>query len=238
MFGSSTRTTIQNKHQNKHKNGSLSTKWIFYHGCPCPLTWTLQKMSEVNWREEVPTWSCESEGSGEILYEENSLWSLIRCSPNSSGIIGENSELLHWEKDVGQHELDKAFISQWDFLPLSMFTSMIGWNLWIFFEWKIKRINNADLFSQPPLLIFTNGANISGGHCIHMYNIKYCTNFFIGIYFPITYLSRYNLLLSVSLSLIHIHSRVSFCLPEMDLHSVVLPSINIQKGVRTEWLSF
>ncbi len=31
---------------------------------------TLQKMSEVNWREEAPSWSCESEGSGEILYEE------------------------------------------------------------------------------------------------------------------------------------------------------------------------
>ncbi len=34
-----------------------------------------------------------------------------------------------------------------------------------FFEWKIKRINNADLFSQPTLVIFTKGANISGGHC-------------------------------------------------------------------------
>ncbi len=54
----------------------------------------------VNWREEAPSWSCESEGSGEILYEENGLWSLVRCSPNSSGIIGENSELLPWEKDV------------------------------------------------------------------------------------------------------------------------------------------
>ncbi len=31
---------------------------------------------------------------------------------------------------------------------------------------KIRKINNADLFSQPPLLIFTKGANISGGHCI------------------------------------------------------------------------
>ncbi len=39
-----------------------------------------------------------------------------------------------------------------------------------FIEWKIKRINNADLFSQPPLLIFIKGANISGGHCI-TYNI-------------------------------------------------------------------
>ncbi len=27
------------------------------------------KVSEVNWREEVLTWSCESEGSGEILDE-------------------------------------------------------------------------------------------------------------------------------------------------------------------------
>ncbi len=33
-----------------------------------------------------------------------------------------------------------------------------------FFEGKIKRINNADLFSQLPLLIFIKGANISGGH--------------------------------------------------------------------------
>ncbi len=39
-----------------------------------------------------------------------------------------------------------------------------------FFEWKIKRINNADLFSQPPLLIFIKGANISGGHCMAKLN--------------------------------------------------------------------
>ncbi len=31
---------------------------------------------------------------------------------------------------------------------------------------KDKQIN-ADLFSQPPLVIFTKGANISGGHCIY-----------------------------------------------------------------------
>ncbi len=72
------------------------------------------------------------------------------------------------QNNCGQHELEKAFISQWDFLPtFNCFTSMIGWNFVIFFEWKIKRINNADLFSQPPLLIFTKGANISGGHCIY-----------------------------------------------------------------------
>ncbi len=38
------------------------------------------------------------------------------------------------------------------------------------FELKIKRINIADLFSQPPLFIFTKGANISGGHCIFSNN--------------------------------------------------------------------
>ncbi len=27
------------------------------------------------------------------------------------------------------------------------------------FEWKIKRINNADLFSQPSLVIYTKGMN-------------------------------------------------------------------------------
>ncbi len=37
-----------------------------------------------------------------------------------------------------------------------------------FIEWKIKRINSADLFSQPPLLIFIKGAHISGGHCIQV----------------------------------------------------------------------
>ncbi len=27
-----------------------------------------------------------------------------------------------------------------------------------------KKINNVDLFSQPPLLVLTKGANISGGY--------------------------------------------------------------------------
>ncbi len=38
-----------------------------------------------------------------------------------------------------------------------------------FFEWKIKKINDADLFpSQPPLLIFTKSTNISEQHCIYI----------------------------------------------------------------------
>ncbi len=43
---------------------------------------------------------------------------------------------------------------------------MIGKKSCEFFEWKIKKINNADLFSQPPLLIFTKGVNISGGRTV------------------------------------------------------------------------
>ncbi len=42
-----------------------------------------------------------------------------------------------------------------------------------FSEGKIKRINNADLFSQPPLLIFIKGANISGGHCIYIFTFTF-----------------------------------------------------------------
>ncbi len=36
---------------------------------------------------------------------------------------------------------------------------------YIFFEWKIKSINNADLFSQPSMLSFTKGANNSDHDC-------------------------------------------------------------------------
>ncbi len=44
---------------------------------------------------------------------------------------------------------------------------MIGLNVVIFFFlWKIKRINNAGLFSQLLLLTFIKGANISEGQCI------------------------------------------------------------------------
>ena len=32
----------------------------------------------------------------------NGLWSLVRCSPSSSGIIGEDSELLSWQKEIAK----------------------------------------------------------------------------------------------------------------------------------------
>ncbi len=86
------------------------------------------------------------------------LWSLIRCSPNSSGIIGENSRAVILGKrrcnNCVQHELEKAFISQWDPPPRTHFQLFYFNDRLAFCEWKIKRINNADLFSQLPLLIF------------------------------------------------------------------------------------
>ncbi len=58
------------------------------------------------------------------------------------------------------------------------------------FEWKIKRINDADLFSQPPLLIFIKGANISGWHCIYYYSLYLIYSsffFFLSILFSLYY---------------------------------------------------
>ncbi len=90
---------------------------------------------ENEW-DELKRRSCESEGSGEMLYEENSLWSLIRCSPNSSGIIGDNSELLPWEKDIaiiGCQYLWPTWTRESIYFTMrfpptfNCFTSMIGW---------------------------------------------------------------------------------------------------------------
>ncbi len=64
-----------------------------------------------------------------------------------------------------------------------------------FFEWKIKTINNGDLFSQPHLIIFTKGANISGGHCIYIYIYIYIYAFtkqkYVEIYNPGKYDAKY-----------------------------------------------
>ncbi len=51
------------------------------------------------------------------------------------------------------------------FPPLSII--LLHWKFRILCNfWKIKKINDADLFSQQPLLILTKGANISGRHCM------------------------------------------------------------------------
>ncbi len=69
--------------------------------------------------------------------------------------------------NCGQHSLEKNSYFIMRFSPHSqLFYFNDRLEFCEFIEWKIKRINNADLFSQPPLLIFIKGANISGGHCI------------------------------------------------------------------------
>ncbi len=68
--------------------------------------------------------------------------------------------------NCGQHPLEKNIYFIMRFSPHSqLFYFNDRLEFCKFFEGKIKRINNADLFSQLPLLIFIKGANISGGHC-------------------------------------------------------------------------
>ncbi len=75
--------------------------------------------------------------------------------------------------NCGQHSLEKNSYFTMRFSPhFQLFYFNDRLEFCEFFEWKIKRINNADLFSQPPLLIFIKGANISGGHCISLTFIK------------------------------------------------------------------
>ncbi len=68
--------------------------------------------------------------------------------------------------NCGQHALEKNIYFIMRFSPhFQLFYFSDRLEFCEFFEWKIKRINNADLFSQTPFLTFIKGANISGGHC-------------------------------------------------------------------------
>ncbi len=72
--------------------------------------------------------------------------------------------------NCGQHALEKNSYFTMRFSPhFQLFYFNDRLEFCEFFEWKIKRINNADLFSQTPFLTFIKGANISGGHCIYIY---------------------------------------------------------------------
>ncbi len=67
-----------------------------------PVPWPEPYRKWVGWTEEKK----HQHEAGNLKDLErrkismNGLWSLVKCSPNSSGIIEENSELLSWEKDV------------------------------------------------------------------------------------------------------------------------------------------
>ncbi len=85
--------------------------------------------------------------------------------------------------NYGQHSLEKNIYFIMRFSPhLQLFYFSDRLEFCEFFEWKIKRINNADLFSQTPFLTFIKGANISGGHCIYIYIYIYIFFFFPLIY--------------------------------------------------------
>ncbi len=64
-----------------------------------PVLWpepyrTLVNISEVNWREEAPTWSWESKGSGVIL-DEGMVSDLLFS--NLIRHYRRNLELLNWQ---------------------------------------------------------------------------------------------------------------------------------------------
>ncbi len=67
-----------------------------------------------------------------------------------------------------QHVFEKNiyFIMRFSHI-FKCFSSMKGSFFVIFFKYNIKRINNAGLFSEPSLIIFTKGANNSDHDCIY-----------------------------------------------------------------------
>ncbi len=93
--------------------------------------------------------------------------------------------------NCGQHPLEKNIYFIMRFSPhFQLFCFNDRLEFCKFFEGKIKRINNADLFSQLPLLIFIKGANISGGHCITqgckfkcLINNKTCVDLMVSLLF-------------------------------------------------------
>ncbi len=89
---------------------------------------------------------------------------------NTNGIYFRDillTRISRGANNCGQHSLEKNSYFIMRFSPhFQLFYFNDRLEFCKFFEGKIKRINNADLFSQLPLLIFIKGANISGGHCI------------------------------------------------------------------------
>ncbi len=64
--------------------------------------------------------------------------------------------------NCGQHALEKNIYLIMKFSQ-HLFFFIDRLDFCEFFEWKIKRINNVDLFLQPIFLIFTKGTDVSEG---------------------------------------------------------------------------
>ncbi len=75
----------------------------------------------------------------------NGLWSLIRCSPNSSGIKEKTQSCYPGKRTLqqlganncGPHELEKVFLTQWDFPPFSIV--LLQWYVGIFVNFWNER---------------------------------------------------------------------------------------------------
>jgi len=65
------------------------------------------------------------------------LWSLVSCSPNSSGIVWEDSELLSWRKHTHTHTHTHTLSNLYLNERLDCCIFLIKYN--------IKMINNADV---------------------------------------------------------------------------------------------
>ncbi len=91
--------------------------------------------------------------------------------------------------NCGQHSLEKNIYFIMRFSPhFQLFYFNDRLEFCEFFEWKIKRINNADLFSQPPLLIFIeqllNTPDVNKqNHQRRKFLIFYFTIMVISVYF-------------------------------------------------------
>ncbi len=102
MFGSSNRTIIQTQ------TSKTTQKWVTEHKTKL-LLWPFQSSDlnpvENEWGElkrrstvmELWIWRIWSDYGW-----RNGLWSLVRCSLTSSGIIGEHLELLNWQMEVSK----------------------------------------------------------------------------------------------------------------------------------------
>ncbi len=126
VFGSSTRTTIQNKHQNKHKMNLL----------PCLSQSSDLNPTEDEWGElkrrstvmELWIWRIWRDSGWRkwSLISYQVFFKLFRHYRRKLRVnLGKDAAII--ANNCGQHELEKAFISQWDFPPtFNCFISMIG----------------------------------------------------------------------------------------------------------------
>ncbi len=100
MFGSSNRTFEVKKTQKQHKNVCFKTMLLLWLVQSYDLNPVEHEWSELKRRStimELWIWEIWRDSGW-----RNDLWYIGRCSLTSSGIIGENVELLNWKMEVSK----------------------------------------------------------------------------------------------------------------------------------------